>query len=119
MLEKDNVEIPELMFQGWGTPEAIEVFYYIDPITRYRVSSGFSIIYSANKESLVTDNWMNKLEKTKLDKVIIKDKTFYGGESCNIETTYLGLSNVNIENDGSFLIFEFSSDSSLTYLLKH
>ena len=112
MLEANQIEIPDLIFQGWEEPEAIEVFYYSDPETGNKVSSGFSVTYPISKEGLMTDEFLDKLEGMNLEKVIVVDHNEGIGD---LETTYTGLTSSGIEVDDN-ITFSFSAESSLTYL---
>ena len=112
MLESNQIEIPDLIFQGWEEPEAIEVFYYSDPETGNKVSSGFSVTYPISKEGLMTDEFLDKLEKMNLEKVIVVDHNEGIGD---LETTYTGLTSSGVEVEDS-ITFSFSSESSLTYI---
>lgn len=112
MLEANQIEIPDLIFQGWEEPEAIEVFYYSDPETGNKVSSGFSVTYPISKEGLMTDEFLDKLEGMNLEKVIVVDHNEGIGD---LETTYTGLTSSGVEVEDS-ITFSFSSESSLTYI---
>ena len=112
MLESNQIEIPDLIFQGWEEPEAINVFYYSDPETGNKVSSGFSVTYPISKEGLMTDEFLDKLEKMNLEKVIVVDHNEGIGD---LETTYTGLTSSGVEVEDS-ITFSFSSESSLTYI---
>ena len=112
MLEANQIEIPDLIFQGWEEPEAINVFYYADPETGNKVSSGFSVTYPISKEGLMTDEFLDKLEKMNLEKVIVVDHNEGIGD---LETTYTGLTSSGVEVEDS-ITFSFSSESSLTYI---
>lgn len=112
MLEANQIEIPDMIFQGWDEPEAIEVFYYDDPETGNKVSSGFSVSYSKSKEGLLTDDFKTKLENMNLETVRIVD---HNGEIGDLETTYTSLKSTGVEIDES-ITFGFSAESSLTYL---
>ena len=112
MLESCQIEIPDLIFQGWEEPEAIQVFYYEEPGTGNKVSSGFSVSYPILKEKLLTDEFLDKLEKMNLEKVIVVDHNERIGD---LETTYTGLTSSGVEIEDS-ITFSFSAESSLTYL---
>jgi len=112
MLEACQIEIPDLIFQGWEEPEAIQVFYYEEPGTGNKVSSGFSVSYPISKEGLMTDEFLDKLEKMNLEKVIVVDHNERIGD---LETTYTGLTSSGVEIEDS-ITFSFSAESSLTYL---
>ena len=112
MLEANQIEIPDLIFQGWEEPEAINVFYYSDPETGNKVSSGFSVTYPISKEGLMTDEFLDKLEKMNLEKVIVVD---HNEEIGDLETTYTGLTSSGVEVEDS-ITFGFSAESSLTYI---
>ena len=113
MLEANQVEIPEIIFFGWGEPEMIEVFYYEDPETKNKVSSGFSVTYPKCKEELMTPDFKKKLEEMNLETVRIVD---HNEEIGDLETTYTGLKSTGIEIDESSITFGFSAESSLTYI---
>ena len=81
MLEANQVEIPDLIFQGWEEPEVIEIFYYEDPETKNRVSSGFAVSFPKTKEGLLTDEFKKKLEEMNLEKVIVVDHNEEFGDS--------------------------------------
>jgi hypothetical protein len=112
MLEANQVEIPDMIFQGWEEPEAINVFYYSDPETGNKVSSGFSVTYPKSKEELLTTDFKEKLEKMNLEKVVVVDHNEGIGD---LETTYTGLTSSGVEVEDS-ITFSFSSESSLTYI---
>jgi len=112
MLEANQIEIPDLIFQGWEEPEAIEVFYYSDPETGNKVSSGFSVSYPISKEGLMTDEFLDKLEGMNLEKVVVVD---HNEEVGDLETTYSGVTSSGVEVEDS-ITFSFSAESSLTYL---
>ena len=113
MLEANQVEIPDMIFLGWDEPEVINVFYYNDPETGNKVSSGFSVTYPKSKEELLTPDFKEKLEGMNLEKVIVVD---HNEEIGNLETTYTGLKSTGIEIDESSITFGFSAESSLTYI---
>ena len=113
MLEANQVEIPDLIFQGWEEPEVIEVFYYEDPETKNRVSSGFAVSFPKTKEGLLTDEFKKKLKEISLEKVIVVD---HNEEFGDLETTYSGVTSSGVEVDESQITFSFSAESSLTYL---
>ena len=112
MLESCQIEIPDLIFQGWEEPEAINVFYYAEPETGNKVSSGFSVTYPISKKGLMTNEFLDKLEKMNLEKVIVVDHNEGIGD---LETTYMGLTSSGVEVEDS-ITFSFSSESSLTYI---
>ena len=113
MLEANQVEIPDLIFQGWEEPEVIEIFYYEDPETKNRVSSGFAVSFPKTKEGLLTDELKKKLKEMNLEKVIVVD---HNEEFGDLETTYSGVTSSGVEVDESQITFSFSAESSLTYL---
>ena len=113
MLEASQVEIPDLIFQGWEEPEVIEIFYYEDPETKNRVSSGFAVSFPKTKEGLLTNEFKKKLEEMNLEKVIVVD---HNEEFGDLETTYSGVTSSGVEVDESQITFSFSAESSLTYL---
>lgn len=113
MLEADQIEIPEMIFFGWEVPEAIHVFYYEEPETKNRVSSGFSVSYPREKEKLLTPEFKKRLEEMNLENVVVVD---HSGDIGDLETTYSGLKSTGIEVDESSITFGFSAESSLTYL---
>lgn len=113
MLEANQIEIPDLVFQGWEEPEAISVFYYEEPGTGNKVSSGFSVTYPKCKEELMTPDFKKKLEEMNLETVRIVD---HNEEIGDLETTYTGLKSTGVEIDESSITFGFSAESSLTYL---
>ena len=113
MLEANQVEIPEMIFFGWDEPESIHVFYYEEPGTGNKVSSGFSVTYPKSKEGLLTDEFKKKLESMNLKTVRVVD---HNEEIGDLETTYTGLTSTGMEIDESSITFGFSSESSLTYL---
>ena len=113
MLEANQVEIPDMIFLGWDEPEVINVFYYSDPETGNKVSSGFSVTYPKIKEELLTPDFKEKLEGMNLEKVIVVD---HNEEIGDLETTYTGLKSTGIEIDESSITFGFSAESSLTYI---
>lgn len=112
MLEANQIEIPDLIFQGWEEPEAINVFYYTEPETGNKVSSGFSVTYPISKEGLMTDEFLDKLEGMNLEKVVVVD---HNEEVGDLETTYSGVTSSGVEVEDS-ITFSFSAESSLTYL---
>ena len=112
MLEANQIEIPELIFYGWEEPEVIEIFYYEEAGTGNKVSSGFSVTYPISKEGLMTDKFLDKLEKMNLEKVVVVD---HNEEIGDLETTYSGLTSSGVEVDDN-ITFSFSAESSLTYL---
>ena len=113
MLEANQIEIPEMIFLGWEEPESVQVFYYEDPETKNRVSSGFAVSFPKTKEGLLTDEFRGKLEEMCLKRVVVVDHNEPVGD---LETTYTDLKCANIEIDDSQITFSFSSESSLTYL---
>lgn len=113
MLEVNNVIIPELIFSGWDLPEAIEVFYYEDPETHSKTSSGFAVTYPISKESLMTEEWEKQKDELNLSSVTIQDKNDPLG---TLETLYQGLRCSSIEKDDSGITIGFSCDKSSTYL---
>jgi len=113
MLEACQIEIPDMIFQGWEEPEAIEVFYYNDPETRNKVSSGFAVSFPKSKEKLMTDEFNEKLKNMYLEIARVVDHNEPIGD---IEITYSGLKCVGVEVDESQITFSFSSKSSLTYI---
>ena len=112
MLEANQIEIPDMIFLGWDEPEAIEVFYYAEPETGNKVSSGFSVTYPISKEGLLTDEFKKKLEEMFLEKVVVVD---HNDEVGDLETTYSGVTSSGVEVEDS-ITFSFSAESSLTYL---
>ncbi len=114
MLEIDGIVIPDLsVFAGWDLPVAVDVYYYEDPETKNRRSSGFSVIYPIEKEGLMTDEWMNGLKEFRLRSATLLDKNDPIG---TLETLYYGLSNSSIEKDDQTITFGFVCDSSNTFL---
>ena len=113
MLEASQIEIPDLVFQGWDEPETIEVFYYQEPGTGNKVSSGFSVTFPKTKEGLMTDEFKKKLEEMNLEKVVVVDHNEGIGD---LETTYSSVTSSGVEVDDSQITFSFSAESSLTYL---
>lgn len=113
MLEANQIEIPDMIFQGWDEPEAIQVFYYEDPETMNKVSSGFSVTYPIEKKGLMTDEFKKKLEEMNLGEVIVVDHNEGIGD---LETTYQDVKSTGIEEDEYSITFGFSSESSLTFL---
>lgn len=112
MLEANQIEIPDLIFQGWEEPEAINVFYYTEPETGNKVSSGFSVTYPISKKGLMTDGFKKKLGEMNLEKVVVVDHNEKVGD---LETTYSGVTSSGVEVEDS-ITFSFSAESSLTYL---
>ena len=113
MLEVNNVIIPELIFSGWDLPEAIEVFYYEDPETHSKTSSGFAVTYPRSKEGLMTEEWEKQKDELNLRSATLQDKNDPLG---TLETLYYGLSNSSIEKDDQTITFGFVCDSSNTFL---
>lgn len=112
MLEASQIEIPDLIFQGWEEPEAIKVFYYKDPETKNRISSGFAVSFPKTKEGLMTEEFKKKLEEMNLYNVIVVD---HNEEVGDLETIYSGVTSSGVEVEDS-ITFSFSAKSSLTYL---
>lgn len=112
MLEAGGFEIPEVVFYGWEEPEGIQVFYYENPETGNKVSSGFAVSFPKTKEGLLTDEFRARLEEMNLETVRVVDHNEPVGD---LETTYTGLKSTGIEIDDS-ITFGFSAESSLTYL---
>jgi hypothetical protein len=113
MLEANQIEIPEMVFYGWEEPEGIQVFYYENPETGNKVSSGFAVSFPKTKEGLLTDEFKKKLEEMSLEKVVVVD---HNDEVGDLETTYSGVTSSGVEVDESQITFSFSAESSLTYL---
>ena len=113
MLEVGGIVIEDLVFNGWDLPEAIDVYYYEDPETKNKVSSGFSVIYPKSKEDLMTPEFMEKLGEFKLRSMTLLDKNDVLG---TLETIYYGLSSSGVEKDDQFINFGFVSDSSNTFI---
>ena len=60
----------------------------------------------------MTDEFLDKLEKMNLEKVIVVD---HNEEVGDLETTYSGVTSSGVEVEDS-ITFSFSAESSLTYL---
>jgi hypothetical protein len=103
MLEQGNIKIPEIDFTGWGNPEAIEVYYYEDQETKNKKSSGFAIVYSIEKEELLTSEFIKKIEG--ITRLIDND----------LEIIYRNLECTGIEKDENYITIGFSAIDSLTY----
>ena len=113
MLEANQIEIPDLIFQGWEEPEAIEVFYYSDPKTGSKISSGFAVSFPKSKEKLMTVEFNEKLKNMNLEIARVVDHNEPIGD---IEITYSGLKCAGVGINESQITFSFSAESSLTYL---
>lgn len=114
MLEVNGVIIPELpIFMGWDLPVAIDVYYYEDPETKNKKSSGFAVSYPREKEGFMTEEWKKGLEEFYLESANLQDKNDPLG---TLETLYQGLTNTSTEMDEGTITFGFSCDSSTTFL---